>query len=420
MKRHKGRKTQGGTFRQSPQALLQKGRLEEARRLFEERCRRNPSDAEAHYIVGSIFGQQGKCQEAIPFLERTIRLKPDVVASHAALAAALKAVGRLSEAEKSFRRVLQMQPGFAEARIELASILLLQGKPDEAEQELRRVLKRSPRSDEVLHRLGEVHEFRRRFEEAAECYERALSIRSNRVLTRYRLGIVLHAMGVPDKAAEHLASAVALQPDFVQAYKVLGVSLTKLGRREEARAAYKKALSLQPDSIDLQVCVADLLEQEGKFDAALEQILPLMDRGVEHPGVGLVFAHLCRHLQRCPEAIEYLEGLLDKCDLIESNREEIHFALGKLYDSLGDYDSAFDYFRIANEIRPVRFDPEGHAESFTRLIETFSPVFLEEAPRSTLRSDRPVFILGMPRSGTSLVEQILASHPAVYGAGELG
>jgi len=240
------------------------------------------------------------------------------------------------------------------------------------------------------------------------------------MLTPYRLGLVLHAMGVPDKAVKHLESAVSLQPGFVDTYKILGVTLMKLGRRQEAREVYRKGRSLQPDSIDLMVCEADLLEQEGEFDAALEQILPLMDRGVEHPGVGLVFAHLCRHFQCCPEAVNYLEGLLKKSELSESNREEIHFALGKLYDTEGDYDSAFAHFRKANEIRPNRFNPQRHAATFTVLMEVFSAEFLAGKPRATIHSERPLFIVGMPRSGTSLVEQILASHPAVYGAGELG
>ncbi|RMF78332.1 MAG: hypothetical protein D6739_11905, partial [Nitrospirae bacterium] len=199
-----------------------------------------------------------------------------------------------------------------------------------------------------------------------------------------------------------------------------GLVLTKLGRRREAMQAYRRGLEVSAEDLDLVACEADLLDQEGEVEAAYERVASFVERGVDHPGLGIVLANVCRHVGRCEEAVAYLERQRSRGDLQPEIRAEVCFALGKLYDRAGRYDEAFATFREANGLMRLRFDEEAHAADIDGLIEIFTPGFLERAPRAKVETDLPLFVIGLPRSGTSLVEQIVASHPQAAGAGEIG
>ncbi len=417
-RRAKGGGGAGGA-RARAQALFQRGELDGARALYEKLARQHPRDAEAHYCLGAIAGQQGRFDDAVRHLRRTVELEPRVGAGHCALGAAYKALRRFAEAEAAFRRAVQLQPAYADALLELAATLLCQGKLAEAEGWFRKVLAVAPATARAHHGLGEVHGARREVEQEIQCYRRALEIDPRLPMTHHRLGIALFTMGMFEEAVDHFREAVRLQPDLVDAYKYRGLAESKLGDREAARRAYRRALELAPDNVDVVVCEADLLEQEGDAEGAYARLAPLLEGGVKHLGVGIVLANLCRRLDRCQEAIDYLEAMLREPALPAGNREQAYFSLGKLYDGRGEYDEAFAYFEKANELRPRRFSPEEHRATFTALMELCDRPYFAAAPRSTVGSERPLFIIGMPRSGTSLVEQILASHPQVFGAGEL-
>jgi tetratricopeptide (TPR) repeat protein len=394
--------------------------LREARAAFEELLRRDPRDAEANYTLGAIAGQERRFDDALHHFRQTVQLQPDAVIAHCGLGAAYKAIGHFAEAERAFREAVRLQPRLADAMLELACVLLHQAKIAEAERCFREVLALKPTSAEAYHGLGEVHSARREVDEEIRCYRQALALNAGLPMTHQRLGIALLSMGMFEESLEEFAAALRLHPGLVEVHKYRGIALTKLGMRVEARAAYQKALELNPDYLDALVCEADLLEQEGEVEEAYAKIAPLLERGEQHPGLGMVFANLCRRLGRCDEAIDYLERLISDGQLPVRSREYVHFSLGKVYDGLGKYDAAFANFRKANDLRPHRFNPERHTATFTALIETFDRAFLASASRAGVRSHTPVFIVGMPRSGTSLVEQILASHPEVFGAGELG
>ncbi|MEE8429157.1 MAG: sulfotransferase, partial [Gammaproteobacteria bacterium] len=120
------------------------------------------------------------------------------------------------------------------------------------------------------------------------------------------------------------------------------------------------------------------------------------------------------------EAIALMESLLKQNPVLATtSRCNLHFNLGKQYDDIGEYDKAFAHFQQGNSSKSVDFDTARYKSEMDALISTYTSDFLTRMPRATVRSDRPVFVVGMPRSGTSLVEQILSSHPSVFGAGEL-
>ena len=210
-----------------------------------------------------------------------------------------------------------------------------------------------------------------------------------------------------------------IDPRFLPAYTGLGRALAGAGQATEARTALHKALRIDPHNIDAIVLEAALSEQEGDFKSAYEQLAPIAERGIEHPGLAVTFAKLCHQNGRTEEAVDYLERWFEKSGVPSPKTESIHFALGKFYDATGNYDKAFEHYRQGNDLIPYDADDSEYTLEFEKIIRTFNSKFMMAAPRASLQNERPVFIVGMPRSGTSLTEQILASHPDVFGAGEL-
>jgi tetratricopeptide (TPR) repeat protein len=271
------------------------------------------------------------------------------------------------------------------------------------------------------------------------------------------LGSINGQLGLAGEAEDCFGTALNIDPDYGMAHQYLANHLTSQGRYAEAVAAYRRALRIKPTSIPANVNLATALVLQGKLDAALESyqealrldpgcrkavlgiahvherqgkvqeamalIQPYLDAGDRGAEVAMVFAALCRPLKRCDEAIALLERALAAggTALDDGERTALHFRLGRLYDANNDFDAAFKHCALGNDIKARRwpFDRLAHGAYIDGLIEGFSRSFMARAPRAAHGSQRPVFIVGMPRSGTSLVEQILASHPSVFGAGEL-
>lgn len=407
------------TLKQQAQELLRRGNLEEARVLAEGLCRQHKRDAESHYMLGSIHGQLGEFEQAAKWFRRAVELQPSAVVAHCGLGSALEAQGKWGEAEKCYRHALHLKSDFPDARLQLAGILLRQEKLSEAKQCLETYLQSRPGSVEALVSLGEIHHARRELHEAIGFYNQALAIEPSLTNAHYRLGVALHTLGALDGAIAHYEKALQLEPELTDSLIGLGDALIKSGRIQDAMATYDRILCMKPECVGAIVGKAEVYEAEGKYEAAHGLLIPLIERGVEHAGLGITFANVCRHFHRYDEAIAYLEQLLQRKKLNTVAEEGAHFALGKLYDAIGAYDQAFHAYQRGNSLRPSRFDPGEHDAMIKSLMDTFSHEFLAKAPRGRTGSRRPIFILGMPRSGTSLVEQILASHPDVFGAGEL-
>jgi len=405
--------------KQRAQELLGQGKLQEARVLLQDLCRQHKRDAEAYYLLGSIYGQLGEFEQAAKWFRRAVKLQPSAAVAHCGLGSALEAQGKWGEAETCYRKALRLTPDFPDVQLQLAGVLLHQEKLSEAEQSLHTYLQSCPRSVEALVSLGEIYHARRELHEAIGFYNHALTIEPNLSNAHYRLGVALHALGAVEGAIAHYEKALQIDPGLTDALMGLGDALIKSGRIQDAFETYDRILCKNPECVGAIVGKAEVYEAEGNYEAAHGLLAPLIDRGVEHAGLGITFANICRHYHRHDEAIAYLEQLLRKTSLNIVAEEGIHFALGKLYDAVGSYDEAFHAYQRGNSLRPSHFDPGEHVAMIDSLMDVFNREFLATAPRGRSDSQRPIFIVGMPRSGTSLVEQILASHPAVFGAGEL-
>jgi tetratricopeptide (TPR) repeat protein len=230
------------------------------------------------------------------------------------------------------------------------------------------------------------------------------------------IGQLLATLGFGQDSFVYFRRAVELMPQNVEACAKLGMALLNEGSIDEARAWSDKALALAPDNPDAAAFSALLAEMRGDVAAAIELLRPHVNS--DSVPAACTFAVIAMKTGREPEAVSWLERLLGKPSLA-AERVNLHFGLGRLYDAIAGHDRAFGHFRQGNDLKPRAFDPAEFSEETRALIELFTCDFVARMPRATNGSELPVFIVGMPRSGTSLVEQILGMHPALHAAGEL-
>lgn len=372
-------------------ALRDLDRLEEAQAAIDQALALQPGHAGAHLQKGNLLHAQEDHQSALDAYRKAIELEPGYAEAHYNLGVALRDLDRTGEAIDSFRRALQYKPDYVDALFNLGNTFLDVGSPEEAVAE----------------------------------YRKALAYRPDYVELLFNLGVALQALGQHLEGAEYLAKAVELRPDYTEAHVCLASALQTINRVDEALDHYDRALALEPDNADAIGGKAAIHERRGQFAEARTLIQPYLD-GTPPARIALVYGALGKPLSCLDEAIAAMERSLELESTSGENRIDLYFALGKLYDRLGDYDKAFAHYRAGNEAfrrKNARlleaYHPGIDAGRMQALMDAFGEGFAERLAGSGSDSQRPLFVVGMPRSGTTLTEQILASHPAVYGAGEL-
>ena len=435
-------------------ALMQAGRYEELEHLAGEFTLRHPDSGSAWKALGASLDLQHK--DALTALQRAAELLPVDAEAHANLGAALLRAGRTAEAIASLRRALEIRPDDADALSNLGNALRAGGQLDEALASYQLAVQIRPGHAEIHHNLGNMQLTLGAPKEAAESYRSALALRPELPQLHNGLAIALLLMGRPDDAIICARRAIELAPASPEAHSTLGNALLDLGQFEQAEGAYRCALALKPDFADALSNLAIALRLQGRA----EEAIGLAHRALElrpHSAATLVVladAHAdCGDFgqaeQRLRDAIAiepdlpqawaglaHLRAMRDsdapwltqalriaaKDNLAPRMEIQLRYAIGKYFDDLKQYERAFAQYRQANELSKrhrVPYDRVQSQQETDRLIHGCNSRWLEGARAHGVSSSRPVFIVGMPRSGTSLVEQILASHPDVWGAGEL-
>lgn len=424
----------------------------EARRCAEKALAIDPDYPEAWLLLGSVHAASRNHPEVESCARKVLGLEPDNVQAALLLAQALNGQGRTDEAAGLYRQLLARCPDLAEARLRLAGFYGQIGQFKEAEAEYRQILRSQPGQVDAWRGLGDLLMAARRHAEAAQAYQSVLQIQPACPGIYNNLGNACFAQGDMVNAEAWFRKALALPDVQPEVHANLGLVLQSRGELVEAVACYEKALSGKPDSPDFHLQMALGLESLGRFDEAVahcdaalrldpgsqnalagkagmlqkqgeyrqsrDLLQPLVDGGGANGNAMLVYAEAEARVGDAERATALLETILEgNNNPIES--QKAHAILGELYDKRGEYDRAFHHYTASNRLKQGQFDPRRHEAYVGRLISTYTPELLASRLGGGSASELPVFIVGMPRSGTSLVEQILASHPAVFGAGEL-
>jgi tetratricopeptide (TPR) repeat protein len=366
-------------------------RYEEAIAHFRQAVELAPNGAPAQSNLGQCLVDLGQAVEALPHCLEAVRLQPDQAALHFNLGNAFRALSRWAEAQDAYREALRLDGNLAPAHAHLGLALRQEGRLADALPPLERAVELEPSNAAFWELLAELRGEREEQAEAIACWERVLALAPDSAPARLSLGWALQEAGRLTEAGEQYRGAAKMQPGNAMAPLNLGRLHEEQGELKEAEECYREALRLQPDFALPHGQLATLLR--GKFSdadrAALEQRLA-------DP-----------HLDAMPRA-------------------RLLFGLAHVLDAQADYARAADCLRQANALTlemqrgARRYVPAEHERFVVNLQREFSAAFFARTVGMGLDTRRPVFVFGLPRSGTTLIEQVLASHPQVYGAGELG
>ena len=333
------------------------GRLQAAEELYRQILRSEPNQADAIHLLGLVAHQRGNHEIAAEYIQRAIGLKADVAAFHTNLGEVYRAMHRFSEAVACYRRAVELKPDYAAA----------------------------------YYNLGNAWKDQEHPAEAVACYRRALELKPDYSVAHNNLGNAWKDLGNVDEAVACYRRTLELKPDYALAHDNLGSALTALGDLRCAEDCFRAALRHWPQFALAHFHLAELLR--GNLS---DQDLAAQRR------------------------------LLEEAELNDAQRLLLHFGLAQVFDARGEYAEAAGHLERGNALQRAEwskcgheYDPAEHERLVTRMIEVCTPDFFARVRNFGLESPLPVFVVGLPRSGTTLVEQILASHSQVFGAGEI-
>ena len=408
-------------------------------------------------LAVAVF-QQKRFAEAETSARSALRIRADFVGAAIVLADSLREQRRIRDAEDAYRRVLEMAPDHDAAlanlglmlmqsgRIEeglefctraashpsddivplqnLARVQLEYGRLDEAMQVLEQALERAPNAAEISLLIGIAWDELGEIAEAKNWLDRALRLDEKLLEARVRIAGLEADVENHQGALEILESVLQTEPARVDALVGKAKARLSLGDVEGSVADYREAIRLHPESAALRASLGSTLSSAGDIDgavAAQREAIALNKQCVAaYAGLLTTLRHRTGDAER-----DAAVALLDAPWMTDERRAALHFGLAAYHDGKGEWDEAANQMSRANELRNAAdarrhrtYDPEQYEALVERIVETFTPELFEKLRGFGSDSERPVFIVGMPRSGTTLTEQILASHPQVYGAGE--
>jgi tetratricopeptide (TPR) repeat protein len=413
-------------------ALRGLGRLDEAAASFRRALEMKADFAEACNNLGNALRGLRRLDEAVASYRRALEIKPRYPEACNNLGNALLDRKQFDAAAASYRRALEDRPGFAEAHSNLGNALRGLGQLDEAAASYARALALDPNFAGAHSNLGDVLRDLGRLAAAAASCRRAIALQPELAGAHNSLGNALLDLGQLAEAAASYRRAVALRRDFAEAHINLGLVLRQLGRTAEAEACCGTALEINPNSAPAVVLQAELQADHGRFAQAEELFTRAAAIDADLPEAWAGIAHLRKMTRN--DAAWAAEAQRIAGQRLPPRREVyLRFAIGKYFDDVKDFGNAFINFQRAHELTKS-YGPAYDRQQLTRAVDEMiqfyddgwaarMPIDPDASARAAAidadASARPVFIVGMPRSGTTLAEQILASHPAVFGAGEL-
>lgn len=397
----------------------QSGNFRSARNLCRKILENLPNEAAVLNLYGLVSCQLGEHGEAVRAISKAIRIKPDSSDFINNLGTVYIDLCQFDKAIQSFSRAIELKPHSASAMENLGDVYLKQGNRDMAINQYRCVLELQPDKISVCCKVANIMRSQGQLNAAIEVYRKTLQFRPECVEIIYLLGGTLEEQGNIKGSVDCYQRALKISPDIPDINTSLARCLLVLGCPHDALKYCDKALALSPGNTGAISIKAVILHRLGETEKAHDCLLPFLGQNTENIDIELAFAEIAGYLGRGEDAIGMLECRLGKsANLPDSRRSHIHFTLGGLYDAAGKYSVAFDHFMQGNELKVVEEGPYLYPNA-SSMVKYFNRACLDRLPRSGSDSDVPIFVVGMPRSGTTLVEQILSSHPGVYGAGEL-
>lgn len=429
------------------------GNLQEADAHYRAALARDPENADAYNGLGLLAMRIGQFDVAVQLFDAAVDTAPEESTFLCNLGTAHYGTGALDDAAEAFQRAIAADEHCASAHLNLGIIHKTRKDYAKAAERLDQAVVEAPKDANAFSHLAEALLELGRHDSAENIARAAVNLDNRNIRGLYILAgslvalarpqealawarrLVRHAPGDPqyyrllaeclahsganDEAYRQARNAIKLAPEDTSALALMAEILGSRGEWDDALTSIDKALAMCPDDENLISVKARLLERCGQKSEAFALVKPLIEeRTVVASGTLGAYLTLARRMGEQKQAAEIVDRAMSR-QLASRSHYGLYFAAGQLYDELGEHDRAFEFFRKGNEIKPRTYDRAQAEKQFDALMRTFTPALFEKLEGIGSESRRPIFIVGMPRSGTSLTEQIVASHPDVVAAGEL-
>jgi tetratricopeptide (TPR) repeat protein len=435
------------------------GELPRAAASYQTALRLQPEAADVALNLGTLLMQVGRPTEAMSLFHHALVHQPNFATAHNNLGNAYRALGQVQPALACYRRAVELDPRTGYLHGNLGQMLLDCGQLREALFHCHEAVRLEPDSAPAHNNLGNVYRKLEQHEQARGCYAEALRLAPNLPVIHDNLGRTLYDEDKHEAAADYFQQALRLAPNTALFHLHLGEALTGLRRFAEAETHLRAALTLEPGSPRIRYSIAWMHYEQGRLEEAQAEYRSILR---EHPDHVIVNQHLgevlielnqmeealaCFRAARCgnpkfaPALAQLATHLRDKLPaderqallqlsadaaLPERDRVPLLYGLAQVCDAGGEHAEAAKHLERANALefrlrkeRGQDYHIDAHTRFVDRLLTVFTPKSFERVRGFGLDSERPVFIVGLPRSGTTLLEQVLASHSRVFAAGEL-
>ena len=365
----------------------QSGEIDNAIKCYKDAISKNPNLWQAQNNLANLALYKGEYGEAMYLYEKALELNPENPIIQNNIGNVLIGQKKFQEAKKWFSKSLKKDPNYVEAISNFGLCLAEENKIDEAETYFRKAIKINPSFSNAYNNLAMILKKKEKFYEAVKEYE----------------------------------NAIKFNPNFSDAYCNLAISLMDIGKINEAETNFLQALKADPNNVHTKISYAGFLKTSGKIDQATKLYQSIIS---ENPDIDAElyrnFAHT-KTFSREDQDIRRMELIIKKNNLDKHSKTHLCFALGKAYEDLGQIEKSFNYIKEGNAIvrKTYQYDTNDMKKYFNNIVDIFQPDLIDKFRNSGLGEKNHIFILGMPRSGTSLVEQILSSHTKVCGGGEI-
>ena len=399
--------------------LHQRNNFQQAGELYRRILQVQPGNAYVLNLLGVLTSQhEVDHEESVKLIKSAINIDPDVPDYHNNLGLALLQAGKVKEAAQAFEKATRLNPAFLPAWLNLGNTRVLLKDAEGAIQAFQKIIDLEPDYLPAINNLGNVYRELRRFDDALRMFNKVLELKPEFAEAWYNVGLVFKVKKDFAGAITAFDRAIALNAGYLRAFLKRANCRLEVNDNVGAFQDFDRALQINPRNIPTYILKATALRQLGRFDETemvLRQALAL-DESALDAYLGLVTTKKYNE-----DDLAKIQAVLEESELKPSMLAPLYFSLGTIFDNRGEYEKAFRHFQKGNQLHrsTYEYDVNGFARDVSRLIELFDEDFIRRNRARGMDTDLPVFIVGMPRSGTTLIEQIIASHPAVHGAGEL-
>ena len=397
------------------------GKTAEALKAFKKVTELRPEYPDGHNNMGAVLLELGNLEQALLSFKIALSFNPNYAEVYNNIGRVYQKQNKHEDAIISYNKALTINPNYAEVYNNLAFIFQKQQKNKEALEALRKAILIDPNYFEAYNNIGGILIELDDYQSALSALKKALSIKPNYAEALNNLAFVLFTQDKHKEALSILLNLLTIKPNYADAYNNLGNVFQQLGKLDKALAAFNKVIFLNPKSYEGHNNIGNIFKAQGKIDQskkAYKKALSLeKNYAVAHRNLSSVTNYKIDNPQ-----IYLIEKLMNCSSLNDQDKCNLFYTYAKMKEDLEDYDFAFKYYVKAGDIRKktLKYNIKQDEELFLKIKNT-APKIKSFSLNKTFKSSKhvPIFILGMPRSGTTLVEQIISSHSNVTGAGEL-